>query len=340
VARPEHLHALDYIRRLTRFAVSLYFSALVHRALRWAAEIRVRGRLNAPESVRRAQSAAGAFNQEAAMSLSPAEIERFEVDGFLVVKGAFARDDALTMQSEWWSELANVYDIRRDDQSTWRQPARDLRRAKLSPVQATIATPRVRGVIDDLLGPDAWLTPKHWGRVITTFPVGGDWSLPAGLWHWDSPCAWHRDAMNGLLVAIFVGAVETHGGGTLLLAGSHRLLLKQEAALARDGWRGHTKARRELFYRSHPWLMALTGVETSLRDRIASSMENGTTIDGIPIRVVELTGEPGDMVFCHPTLVHCVSPNHGTQPRFMRIAMLQTLQLSRVRATGRLNEVG
>jgi hypothetical protein len=35
--------------------------------------------------------------------------------------------------------------------------------------------------------------------------------------------------------------------------------------------------------------------------------------------VVELTGEPGDMVFCHPVIVHCVNPNRGTRPRFMRI---------------------
>jgi hypothetical protein len=35
--------------------------------------------------------------------------------------------------------------------------------------------------------------------------------------------------------------------------------------------------------------------------------------------VVELTGEPGDMVFCHPVMVHCVNPNRGARPRFMRI---------------------
>jgi len=25
------------------------------------------------------------------------------------------------------------------------------------------------------------------------------------------------------------------------------------------------------------------------------------------------------MVFCHPVVVHCVAPNQGTWPRFMRI---------------------
>ncbi len=39
----------------------------------------------------------------------------------------------------------------------------------------------------------------------------------------------------------------------------------------------------------------------------------------VVIFVVELTGEPGDMVCSHPVMVHCVGPNRGTQSRFMRI---------------------
>ena len=48
-------------------------------------------------------------------------------------------------------------------------------------------------------------------------------------------------------------------------------------------------------------------------------MESGAVIEGVPLRVVELTGEPGDMVFCHPLIVHCGSLNRGPEPRFMRI---------------------
>ncbi len=48
-------------------------------------------------------------------------------------------------------------------------------------------------------------------------------------------------------------------------------------------------------------------------------MDRETVVDGVPLRVVELTGEPGDTVFCHPVMVHCAAPNRGTRPRFMRI---------------------
>ena len=48
-------------------------------------------------------------------------------------------------------------------------------------------------------------------------------------------------------------------------------------------------------------------------------MGRETIVEGVPLRVVELTGEPGDMVFCHPLIVHCAAPNRGARPRFMRI---------------------
>lgn len=252
-------------------------------------------------------------------TLSPTEIQRFHDDGYVVVRNAFPRDDALAMQAEWWSELAEIHGIERDDRSTWRHILGDLKRAKRSPIQQRIATPCVLGVIDDLLGPGAWRPPADWGRVLTTFPEPGDWDVPTGLWHWDSPGDWHRDALNALFVVSFIGSVAARGGGTLILSVSPRLLRRHEAALTPNERHGDAKTQRRRFYRSHPWLMALTGEAPSPPDRIAAFMDTSTDVDGILARVVELTGEPGDMVFCHPTIVHCASPNRGAEPRFMRI---------------------
>src|SRR2546427_693666 len=111
--------------------------------------------------------------QRVPTTLSSTDIEQFELDGFVVVKGAFAREDADAMQDAWWRELCDLYGIRRDDRSTWRQPLRDLRSGKASPLQTAMNTARARGAIDDLLGADMWKWPKHWGRAIATFPQGG-----------------------------------------------------------------------------------------------------------------------------------------------------------------------
>ena len=37
----------------------------------------------------------------------------------------------------------------------------------------------------------------------------------------------------------------------------------------------------------------------------------------ITVRVVELTGQPGDLVFIHPHLFHAPAPNRGPSPRLM-----------------------
>jgi hypothetical protein len=252
-------------------------------------------------------------------TLTASDIQRFEQDGYVVVRQAFSRADALAMERRWWSELAGTHGIRRDDRSSWRQIPGDLKAAKRDPLQATILTERVRGVFDDLLGTGTWSPPRNWGRSIVTFPEPGAWEVPARLWHWDNACDLHLDHPTALFVVSFVGPVAPGGGGTLILSGSPRLLIQQERRIPADQRRYPAALPWDCFHRSHPWLMALTGQAPSPADRIAAFMDSETIIEDVSLRVVELTGEPGDMVFCHPVMVHCRAPNRGTWPRFMRI---------------------
>ncbi|MNG22685.1 hypothetical protein D3C84_1071990 [compost metagenome] len=39
--------------------------------------------------------------------------------------------------------------------------------------------------------------------------------------------------------------------------------------------------------------------------------------DGFKLRVVEVTGDPGDVILCHPFLYHASSQNHSGQVRFL-----------------------
>jgi hypothetical protein len=252
-------------------------------------------------------------------ALTPSDVERFERDGYVVVRQAFSSADALAMERQWWRELAESRGIHSDDRSSWRQIRGDLKAAKHDPLQAKILTERVRGVFDDLLGQGAWSRPRNWGRSLVTFPEPGPWELPAGHWHWDNPCELHLDRPRALFVVSFIGSVAPRGGGTLILSGAPRLLIKQERQIPENQRSGLGALPWDRFHRSHPWLMELTGQVPSRADRIAAFMDRETVVDGIPLRVVELTGEPGDMVFCHPVMVHCVAQNRGTRPRFMRI---------------------
>jgi hypothetical protein len=254
-------------------------------------------------------------------TLTSSDIQRFERDGFIVVRHAFSRADGLAMERRWWSELEDRHNIRPDDRSSWRQIPGDLKDAKHDPIQAKILTERVRGVLDDLLGKAAWSPPKDWGRPIVTFPEPGAWEMPTRFWHWDNPREPHIDYPTALFVVSFIGSVAPQSGGTLILSGSPRLLIQQERRIP-AGRRRDPAAKPwdwDRFHGSHPWLMALTGRAPSPADRIAAFMDRETIVEGVPLRVVELTGEPGDMVFCHPVMVHCLAPNRGSRPRFMRI---------------------
>ena len=66
------------------------------------------------------------------------------------------------------------------------------------------------------------------------------------------------------------------------------------------------------------WLAELAGKTPDRGDRIRRFMEEGAVIDGVPVRVVEMTGEPGDAVLWHPALYHGRSHNCSSVPRFMR----------------------
>jgi hypothetical protein len=252
-------------------------------------------------------------------TLTSADIQRFDRDGYVVVRQAFSGADALAMERRWWRELADTHGIRPDDRSSWHQTAGDLKVAKRDPIQAKILTERVRGVFDDLLGEGAWSPPRDWGRPLITFPEPGAWEVPARPWHWDNVCEPHLDHPRGLFVVSFIGSVAPRGGGTLILSGSPRLLIQRERQIPASQRCDSIATLRERFHRSDPWLMALTGHAPSPADRIAAFMDSETSVEGVPLRVVELTGEPGDMIFCHPVMVHCVAQNRGTRPRFMRI---------------------
>jgi hypothetical protein len=160
-------------------------------------------------------------------TLTSSDVQRFERDGYVVVRQAFSRADGVAMERQWWRELEDTHGMRCDDRSTWRQLPGDLKAAKHDPIQARILTERVRGVLDDLLGQAAWSPPRDWGRPLVTFPEPGEWDVPTKLWHWDNASDLHLDRPRALFVVSFIGSVEPRGGGTVILSGSPRLHQQQ-----------------------------------------------------------------------------------------------------------------
>ncbi|MGH3151464.1 MAG: hypothetical protein ACRDOB_12155 [Streptosporangiaceae bacterium] len=72
--------------------------------------------------------------------LTWSDIQRFERDGYVVVRQAFSRADGLAMERHWWRELEDSHGIRADDRASWHQIPGDLKAAKRDPIQARILT--------------------------------------------------------------------------------------------------------------------------------------------------------------------------------------------------------
>ena len=225
------------------------------------------------------------------------------------------------MQDAMWRELRTEFGIVREDRNTWQQPPRDIHGQKTDPAQGAISTERLLGACRQLVEPARFETPRHWGRVLVTFPEEGpsSWTVPTGVWHWDCELHDNVGAVTRLVVFTFFSSVEHEGGGTLIVEGSHRLLKHFHDELAPDERRGTHRELRNRFLASHAWLRRLSGIEPTKGDRNDYFMNTSHDVDDVPVRVVELTGRPGDAVVCHPLMVHTTGPNHADVPRFMRI---------------------
>lgn len=253
-------------------------------------------------------------------ALSSEQRATFAERGWVLLRQAFPREAALQMQDRMWAELHDVAGIDRARPETWHQPRSGLRGAKRDPLQHAIASDALLAAIRALLGPLPWRVPSNWGIVLITFPAGAGnvWAIPTSGWHYDHDLIENVDAPRGLLVFTFLGRVIARGGGTLVVEGSHRLAARFVSSLSPDERTCDHQTLRRRFLRHDPWLRALTGRGPQPEDRVAHFLGAAHVADGIPLRVAELIGEPGDAILCHPLLLHVASRNLAHAPRFMR----------------------
>jgi hypothetical protein len=235
------------------------------------------------------------------VSVTDTELD-FERDGAVVLRGAF---NVGGMADRLWEVLERRYRHVRSDPSTWTgKLGKGLNRfAQTGPFESAVS-PSVRDGITGLLGPewDGWL----WHGFLVTFPGDDAWDVPRGNWHVEgSPSR----PPSQVRVSAYLSSVRARGGGTLIVAGSHRL------AELHLGDCSSKEYRERLMERSDWFRGLLRG--GAHEDRIGRYMIEGEVVDGVSVRVVELVGEPGDVVFWHPSLLHRGGVNSLRQPRLI-----------------------
>lgn len=253
--------------------------------------------------------------------LSPEDIAGFEQHGYVHVPEAFPRVVASAIQDFIWAQMWAHSNIDRHDRSTW--PAGPYVGLKKNAApERGIAAARLCGAINQLLGAGVWSVPDRWGAFLITFPtdVSRSWELTPKAWHWDDTLINHFAQRNtGLFIFTLYSDIKPQGGGTLLVSGSHRLIEQFFHRLLPTDQRLKQKSLKSRFAQSHTWLAELTGITSDPNNRIQRFMEETTVVDGVPVKVIEVTGEPGDAYLCHPAIFHAASPNHAEVPRFMRV---------------------
>ena len=252
--------------------------------------------------------------------LAPEHLACFEKQGYVHIREAFRRANALAMQEFMWSRLKALHNIERSDRSTWSDNTNGLNKSAKASVYSGIGSHRLCSTINQLLGPGAWQVPKSWGGFLITFPQGSrdSWELTRKNWHWDGKPSDHFKALNGLFILMLFSHIEPRGGGTLLLSGSHQLISRFVEA----GRQKQKPINLNRFRLSHPWIAELAGMKSRIKDRnerLQYFMQKDTEVDGVSVRVIEVTGEPGDVFLCHPSIFHAASFNHSDVPRFMRV---------------------
>jgi hypothetical protein len=251
--------------------------------------------------------------------LTPTERSEYDAQGFVRLRQVFSPEEAAAMEDRVWSALHRKHGVDRNDRTTWQIPlSAGLQSLRDHKVFGPIGGPALQGGLDDLIGVDGWTKPKHWGSFLVSFPVANDAAHRIKpLWHTDFPFAMPTDRIAGAIVFSFFGDVPAGTGGTLALAGSHRIIERFIDANP-DYRRAKMKVTRHALMKSDAWLTALCAQSDTVSPAQRFAGE-ANRVGEIPARVVELCGEPGDVVIGHPWLLHSPWPNYGDRPRMMRV---------------------
>ncbi|QTD54884.1 phytanoyl-CoA dioxygenase family protein [Parasphingorhabdus cellanae] len=158
-------------------------------------------------------------------------------------------------------------------------------------------------VAEGLLGePVRPLAPGQ--QILFTLPEAVSWSVPNDVWHVDVPRLGDLGP-SGVQMFTFLDDVQPKGGGTLVLAGSHRLMNNSHHLRSKELKRllGREKYFQSLF--------------DANRKPITHLEDTAGSVDDVDLEVVELTGQIGDVYFMDLRMLHTPAPNSAQTPRVM-----------------------
>ncbi|RNL84618.1 phytanoyl-CoA dioxygenase family protein [Halostreptopolyspora alba] len=224
--------------------------------------------------------------------LSEEQVARFVREGFVTLRRAVPAPLAERCRDELWEAVRATAGCERDDPATWSAPVVRLGQLATESARAAANQPVLHEAFDQLVGNGRWLPREALGTWPVRFPSeeepGDDgWHLEAGFaGEGGENRVSLRSRGRALLMLFLFSEIGPDDAPTRVRVGSH---LDVPPLLADAGEEG-----REWFELCGDAVPASTGRPEELA-----------------------TGSPGDVLLCHPFLVHAAQPHHGTVPRFM-----------------------
>jgi hypothetical protein len=248
--------------------------------------------------------------------LNRVQLSEFERDGIVRLRNAIPPVDIEAIASEVWDNLERRYPLRRNRPATWTsQRINGVHALDKSVTFEKIGGAEVCQVLKQVLGKGNWQRPIRWGSLLIAFPESNaQWEVPHASWHLDLPASGSFEGLFAVRLFTCLQPLHHGGGATLVAAGSH--LLVEDLVRRKAGLRLHSADVRQALIRSYPWVRALCS-RSETGARIARFMNVATAVDGAELRVIEMTGEPGDVFLVHPLLLHAPSTNCADVPRMV-----------------------
>jgi hypothetical protein len=255
-------------------------------------------------------------NDQGVGGLTTEQRREFDDTGLVHLHDAIAKPRVGAMRENLWAELAKKYHFQPDAPETWREgQVFGLQYVGRAGGFADMMSPALCAALDDLFMPEGWERPARWGTPLVTFPFHGRrWEVPHQSWHLDiyGELGVQR-AFGEVTVFAFLDSVCSEGGATVAVIGTHRLIRE----LSADGKAKIRSANgRRLLADTHPWLRDLWSGEFS-ETRKQRFMEEGAVVRDVPVKVVEIIGQAGDIVVMHSSILHTLSLNCRSKPRFV-----------------------
>jgi hypothetical protein len=243
--------------------------------------------------------------------LTREQLDEFERRGVVRLRRFYPQADIDPMADRLWADLGIRYGMHRDRPESWTvaSPAQ-FQALKRSGAFSALGSSDLFALADALLGAGGWDKPLHWGGPLVTFPTSAP-SPPRPPWHLDIGGVERLNPLPVLRVFTFLEPMLPHGGGTLYVAGSHRLAMDVERAHGRPVRSAQVRDRLKS---DHPWFAGLFTTPTA---DLRALINTEARVGDCPVRLEEMTGDPGDLIVMHPAILHGAAHNALDRPRIM-----------------------